>query len=74
MQAGLQRPQHLQHTRGCGPDLIYLPELTFDLDKFLDDVTRLYKQNGKVIVAVSEGIKDKDGRYISEYGSDLAKE
>jgi 6-phosphofructokinase 1 len=59
--------------KGKGPDLIYLPELTFDLDKFLDDVTRLYKQNGKVIVAVSEGIKDKDGRYISEYGSDLAK-
>jgi 6-phosphofructokinase len=59
--------------KGQGPDLIYLPELAFDLDKFLGDVTRLYKQNGKVIVAVSEGIKDKDGRYISEYGSNLAK-
>lgn len=58
---------------GYGPDLIYLPELIFDLDKFYAEVERVYKQNGKVIVAVSEGIKDKDGRYISEYGSDLAK-
>ena len=59
--------------KGNGPDLIYLPELPFDMDKFIEDTTRIYKQNGKVIVAVSEGIKDKDGKYISEYGSDLAK-
>lgn len=61
--------------KGAGPDLIYLPELTFDMDKFVADVKKVYeKNNGKVIVAVSEGIKDKDGKYISEYGSDLAKE
>lgn len=59
--------------KGNGPDLIYLPELPFDMDKFLEDTMRIYKENGKVIVAVSEGIKDKDGKYISEYGSDLAK-
>ncbi len=58
--------------KGNGPDLIYLPEIAFDMDEFLSDVKRIYKQTGKVIVAVSEGIKDKDGRYISEYGSDLA--
>ena len=57
---------------GCGPDLIYLPERDFDMDKFLADVKRIYEANGKVIVAVSEGIHDKDGKYISEYGSDLA--
>jgi 6-phosphofructokinase 1 len=59
--------------KGCGPDLIYLPEIAFDLEKFLDDVTSIYKKNGNVIVAVSEGIRDKDGKYISEYGSDLAQ-
>ena len=59
--------------KGAGPDLIYLPELPFDLDKFLEETISIYKKNGNVIVAVSEGIKDKDGRYISEYGSDLAK-
>lgn len=59
--------------KGNGPDLIYFPELAFDMDKFLEDVTRIYNKNGKAIVAVSEGIKDKDGKYISEYGSDIAK-
>jgi ATP-dependent phosphofructokinase / diphosphate-dependent phosphofructokinase len=58
--------------KGYGPDFIYLPELNFDMDKFLDDVSKKYKKEGKVIIAVSEGIRDKDGRYISEYGSDLA--
>lgn len=58
---------------GYGPDLIYLPELAFDVDKFLDEVECIYNKNKKVIIAVSEGIRDKDGKYISEYGSDLAK-
>ena len=62
----------LAGVKGMGPDLIYLPEIDFDMDKFLADVSRIYKEKGKVIVAVSEGIKDKDGKYISEYGSDLA--
>ncbi len=59
--------------KGNGPDLIYLPEVAFDMDTFLADVSEIYKKNGKVIVAVSEGIKDKDGKYISEYGSNLAQ-
>ncbi len=59
--------------KGYGPDLIYLPELPFDMDKFLSDVQKVYKETGKVIIAVSEGIRDKDGTYISEYGTDLAK-
>lgn len=59
--------------KGLGPDLIYLPEVTFDMETFLADVKRIYDKNGKCIVAVSEGIKDKDGKYISEYGSSLAK-
>jgi 6-phosphofructokinase len=59
--------------KGTGPDLIYLPEVTFDIDDYYDRVSELFKKNNYVIVAVSEGIKDKDGKYISEYGSDLAK-
>ncbi|MDR2266431.1 MAG: 6-phosphofructokinase [Christensenellaceae bacterium] len=52
---------------GCGADLIYLPEVPFDLDKFIDDVKlATANNNGKCIVAVSEGIKDKSGAYISE--------
>lgn len=59
--------------KGNGPDLIYLPEIDFDIDKFFEDVKEKYNQSHKVLIAVSEGIKDKNGKYISEYGSDLAK-
>ena len=58
--------------KGNGPDLIYLPEVDFDLDAFMAKVQDIYNKNGKCIVAVSEGIKDKNGKYISEYGADLA--
>ena len=51
---------------GSGPDLIYLPELDFDMDKFIADVERIYAANGKVLVAVSEGIHYADGSFVSE--------
>ena len=51
---------------GSGPDLIYLPECDFDLDKFFADVEKVYAENGKVLVAVSEGIHYADGRFVSE--------
>jgi len=51
---------------GSGPDLIYLPECDFDMDRFLADVDALYQTNGKVFVAVSEGIHYADGSFVSE--------
>ena len=51
---------------GSGPDLIYLPELDFDMDKFLSDVEKRFKENGNCIVAVSEGIHYEDGSFVSE--------
>ena len=62
--------------KGAGPDLIYLPEIPFDLEKFYKDVEKKYKENnGQVIIAVSEGIKTKDGKYVPELVSDnLAKD
>ena len=51
---------------GAGPDLIYLPERDFDMDKFLADVERVYKEKGNCMVAVSEGIHYADGRFVSE--------
>ena len=51
---------------GSGPDLIYLPECDFDLDKFFADVEKVYAEKGKVLVAVSEGIHYADGRFVSE--------
>ncbi|MER2150840.1 MAG: 6-phosphofructokinase [Candidatus Limivicinus sp.] len=51
---------------GSGPDLVYLPECDFDMDRFLADVDALYAKNGKVFVAVSEGIHYADGSFVSE--------
>ena len=49
-----------------GPDLIYLPEAAFDTDKFLANIEKLKKEKRSIIVAVSEGIKLADGRYVCE--------
>ncbi len=51
---------------GDGPDLIYLPEVDFDMDRFVADVSRIYKENGNCIVAVSEGVHYADGTFVSE--------
>jgi 6-phosphofructokinase len=51
---------------GYGPNLIYLPEVPFDMDKFIEDVSRIYKETGYCMVAVSEGIRYKDGTLVSE--------
>lgn len=52
-----------------GPDLIYLPELTFDLEKFKNKVAQLLTKKDVVVVAVSEGVRVKDGTYVSELAS-----
>lgn len=54
-----------------GADLIYLPELPFDQDKFLAKVEELMKVKKSIVVAVSEGIKTADGKYVFEGGSHL---
>lgn len=51
---------------GSGPDLIYLPETDFDMDKFLSDVEKTYREKGNVLVVVSEGIHYSDGSFVSE--------
>ncbi|MGN0368788.1 MAG: 6-phosphofructokinase [Wujia sp.] len=47
------------------PHLIYLPEVAFDKEQFITDLREKVAQYKNVIVAVSEGIRDKDGNYIS---------
>ncbi len=57
----------LAKTEECeGPDLIYLPEIPFDIDKFLKTVQDLMKKKENIVIAVSEGIKLADGRYVCE--------
>ncbi len=49
-----------------GVDLIYLPEKVFDIDHFIDKVSDLAGQNRSLVIALSEGIKVADGRYVFE--------
>lgn len=46
------------------PHLIYLPEVAFSVDKFINDVKSKLEEYNSVIVVVSEGIKDENGTYI----------
>mgnify|MGYP000731895457 FL=1 len=54
-----------------GPDLIYLPELPFDIEQFGNKVKQLLENRSSVVVAVSEGIRLADGRYVCELGQSL---
>lgn len=47
------------------PQFIYLPEVDFDKDKFISDIKKALETTNNVIVAVSEGIHDADGSYIT---------
>ncbi len=57
----------LAKTEECeGPDAIYLPESVFDIDKFLQTVKNILEKKKSIVIAVSEGIKLADGRYVCE--------
>ena len=56
----------LAQAKGMGPDLIYLPERDFDMERFLQQVQEIYQRTGYCIVAVSEGIHYADGSFVSE--------
>lgn len=56
----------LSETDYCpGPDLIYLPEVAFEKDQFISDLTNLLEEKNNIIVCISEGIHDAAGNYIS---------
>lgn len=56
-----------------GVDAIYLPEEDFDLDEFLERVKKLAMTKSSVVIAVSEGIKTKDGKFVCELENDNKK-
>ena len=51
---------------GVGADLIYLPERAFDVDDFIASINKTFEDHPAVLVAVSEGIRFADGRYVGE--------
>lgn len=46
------------------PDLIYLPEVPFNKENFLNDIREVFKRKRSVIIAVSEGIRDENGEFL----------
>lgn len=54
-----------RNSYNSAPHLIYLPEVAFDQTQFIEDVKEQLSKRNNVIIAVSEGIQDKDGNYIS---------
>ena len=52
-----------------GPDLIYLPEVDFDMDDFMKRVKDLAANKSSVVIAVSEGARLSDGRFVCELGN-----
>lgn len=44
-----------------GPHLVYLPEVPFDLDRASAEVEAVYRNHKRCLIAVSEGVQDKDG-------------
>ena len=51
---------------GLPPDFIYMPEIPFDMDKFLEDVEKTYKTKNNCLVAVSEGVRNADGSFVAD--------
>ena len=51
-----------------GADMICLPEVDFDMEKFMERVKYLAATKHSVVLAVSEGVKLADGRFVCELG------
>jgi len=51
---------------GFPPDLIYLPEVPFDMDEFLKSVESIYREKNNCVVTVSEGVRYADGSFVAK--------
>ena len=63
----------LAKLNGTAPDLIYVPEVPFSIDNFLNDVHEIYSKKHRCLVCVSEGIKDESGNLIFEGNAEKDK-
>ena len=57
--------------KGDNPVLVYLPEVAFDPDAFIDKVKECLKTTPNLVVCISEGINDGKGTFICEYASSV---
>lgn len=56
---------------GDNPVLIYLPEVAFNQEEFLEKVKKALETTPNLVVCVSEGINDGNGTFICEFASDV---
>lgn len=52
--------------KGAKVDMIFVPENPLDLNSFLEKVKNIYEKKHHMIIVTSEGIKDKNGKFIFE--------
>jgi 6-phosphofructokinase 1 len=62
-----------RNTYSDAPQLIYLPEVPFSITECIEDTERLLRERNSVLIAISEGIRDKEGKYISASDSAVDK-
>ena len=56
---------------GDNPVLLYLPEVAFNQDEFIEKVKEGLESTPNLVVCISEGINDGKGTFICEYASDV---
>lgn len=54
-----------------GPDMIILPEIPLDLDRFIEKIGVLLSKKSSLVIAISEGVKTKEGNYICELNNTM---
>jgi len=63
-----------RRTEEDAPHLVYVPEVSFSKEKFVEDVRKVHEKLGRCFVVASEGIRWDNGRYVAEDTSQLAKD
>ena len=56
----------LRNSEEDGPHLVFVPEIPFDFDNFLNGIKKNFDRLGRCIIAISEGIQDKNNKLISQ--------
>ena len=57
--------------KGDNPVLIYLPEVAFSPDAFIEKVKEKLTKTSNLVVCISEGINDGNGTFVCELASDV---
>jgi 6-phosphofructokinase 1 len=58
-----------RETEVDGPHIILFPERVFDQTAFLNKVSATVKQHGFCTIVVSEGVKNREGKFLNENGA-----